>query len=128
MIYSCTADLPLPFDEALERVRAALAAEGFGVLTEIDVQATMKEKLNADYDPYVILGACNPPLAHRALSAQKDIGLFLPCNVIVYAQGGVVRVAAMRPTSAMSMLENDALAEVARSAEAKLEAVIARLA
>src|SRR5688500_4483644 len=93
-----------PYDEAIDRAKAALKEQGFGVLTEIDVRATMKEKLGADFRPYVILGACNPPLAQRALSADLGVGLLLPCNVIVYDNGdGTSSVEALDPESALGI-------------------------
>ena len=91
------------FEKAVERTREELQKEGFGVLTEIDVRATLKKKLDIDYDNYIILGACNPPFAYQALQVEKDIGLLLPCNVIVYEQEGEVFVSAIVPTVAMSM-------------------------
>ena len=114
------------YDEAVERTRAALKAEGFGVLTEIDVRRTMKEKLDADFRPYIILGACNPPLAHRALSAELGIGLLLPCNVVVYDNlDGTSSVEAMDPEAALGIVGDDpAIAAVAREARARLRRAI----
>ena len=110
------------YDDALEATKAALRIEGFGVLTEIDVKATMKEKLGAEFRRYDIIGACNPPLAHRALSVELDIGLLLPCNVIVYEdeRGGAV-VAALDPRQMMEVTGNPALREVATEARSRLE-------
>ena len=114
----------LPFEEAIVKVTEALGAEGFGVLTTIDVKATMKKKLNLDYENYTILGACNPEFAHKALKAEKEIGLLLPCNVIVYQTDDVVHVSAMLPSAAMSAIENDKIASVAEEVEHKLKRVI----
>jgi uncharacterized protein (DUF302 family) len=112
----------LPYDQAIERTRAALKDQGFGVLTEIDVKATMKAKLDADFRPYAILGACNPPLAHRALSADLGIGLLLPCNVVVYDNlDGTSTVEAMDPQAALALVgDNPAIADVAREARTRL--------
>jgi uncharacterized protein (DUF302 family) len=112
----------LSYDQAIERTRGALKEQGFGVLTEIDVKATMKAKLDADFRPYVILGACNPPLAHRALSADLGLGLLLPCNVVVYDNhDGTSTVEAMDPQAALGLVgDNPTLAEVAREAGTKL--------
>ena len=112
----------LPYDATIERTRAALKEQGFGVLTEIDVKATMKAKLDADFRPYVILGACNPPLAHRALSADLGIGLLLPCNVVVYDNlDGTTTVEAMDPEAALGLVgDNPAIAEVAREPRGSL--------
>ncbi len=123
------------FDKARSSTVEALKGQGFGVLTEIDVKATLKAKLDEDVNPYVILGACNPPLAHQALSAEPDIGLLLPCNVILYegdghtpgSEDGTVTVAAIRPTVAMGMVANEALAGIATEVEEKLRRVLASL-
>jgi len=114
----------LPFDEAVEQCRRSLAAEGFGVLTEIDVQATLKAKLDVDRDPYLILGACHPPSAHRALSAVPGIGVLLPCNVTVSVEGGKTVVRAMDPVAAMGVFEEPELAEVASTVGAALSRVV----
>lgn len=124
MQYGYKKEVSLPFVEALEETREALAAEGFGVLTEIDVQATLKKKLDVDFEKYLILGACNPPFAHKALLAEREIGLLLPCNVIVYEQDGKVYVSAILPTIAMQMVENESLQEIATAVEAKLKSAI----
>jgi len=121
--------LSLPYEQAVQRVTEALKVEGFGVLTEIDVQDTLKQKIGADFRRYVILGACNPPLAHRALSADLDVGLLLPCNVVVYEEGGRSVVVAVDPLAMLGVLAgNPEVADVAREARAKLERVIASLA
>ncbi len=112
-----------PYADTVERTKAALKEQGFGVLTEIDVKKTMKEKLDVDFRPYVILGACNPPLAHRALSSDLGIGLLLPCNVTVYDNGdGTSSVEFMDPVAALGIVGDDpTLAEVAREAKARLQ-------
>jgi len=117
----------LPYDQAIERTRALLKEEGFGVLTEIDVRKTMKEKLGAEFRRYVILGACNPPLAHRALEAELEIGLLLPCNVIVYEADGGSVVSVMDPNAALGIVGNAALGPVAQEARARLERIVSRL-
>lgn len=117
------------FETALARVTAALKAEGFGVLTEIDVQTTLKQKLDVDFRPYRILGACNPPLAHRALTAAPEVGLLLPCNVTVQqTAAGVVDVGLIDPLGLVTFTNNPALDPVAQEAREKLARVAASLA
>jgi uncharacterized protein (DUF302 family) len=117
------------YTDAVQKITAALQAEGFGVLTEIDVQATLKQKLNADFRRYTILGACNPPLAHRALSANLDVGLLLPCNVTVYEEGDGAVVTAVNPVLMLGALRDDPLVcDVADEAKVRLERAIASLA
>lgn len=128
MAYGITATVPLPFDEAVPAVRAALQAEGFGVLTEIDIAATLKAKLDVDVPPQMILGACNPPLAYRALEAEESIGLLLPCNVTVRAadeRSSIVE--ALDPDLMVSVTGNDALRPIAREAAERLRAALAAL-
>lgn len=123
--------LDMPYEEALEKVIAALKAEGFGVLTRIDVRATLKEKLGEDFRPYVILGACNPPLAHRALSQDPVVGLMLPCNVTVEENprgGSIARIANPEMMLTVgSLQDNPTLLEVAQQAKSRLERVAAAL-
>ena len=114
----------LPFDQAVQSCRDALAREGFGVLTEIDVQATLKKKLDVDRDPYLILGACHPPSAHRALTAVPEVGVLLPCNVTVSRENGKTVVRAMNPQAALGILNNPALDEVACEVAAALKRVV----
>ncbi len=114
----------MPFEEAVEKVTEELGKEGFGVLTTIDVKATMKKKLDVDYENYTILGACNPAFANKALQTEKEIGLLLPCNVIVYQEDESVYVSAILPTVSMNMVENAELAETAQEVEAMLKNVI----
>ena len=124
--YGLTAPVALPYDEATQAVRDALAAEGFGVLTEIDVRATLKKKLDVEFRPYVILGACNPPLAHRALAAETAIGLLLPCNVVVYAgdEPGSSVVAVLDPEVQLGVTGRDDLAPLAADVKARLVRVL----
>ena len=125
--YALTGKTSLPLPAAVARVREELKVEGFGVLTEIDVQATLKEKLDIDGEPYVILGACNPSLAHQALGAEPDLGVLLPCNVVVYERGGVTHVSAVDAERMLSIVENDELAPVAEDVRARLAAVVDRV-
>ena len=125
MSYYFSKDLEMSFEEAIAHVTEKLKDEGFGVLTEIDVKATLKKKLGADFRNYRILGACNPPLAHQALLAEDKIGTMLPCNVIVQEKGeGCVEVAAIDPIASMSAVENADLGSVAVEVQAKLKKVV----
>ena len=118
----------LSFSKTVEKLRAELAKEGFGVLTEIDVKGTLKKKLNVDFENYLILGACNPPFAYQALLAEHDIGLLLPCNVIVYEQGDDAFVTAIQPTVTMHAVQNPALDIIAKTIEQKLRHVVDAIA
>ena len=126
--YTLSATTPLPFADVVERVRAELKREGFGVLCEIDVQATLREKLGVEGEPYLILGACNPPLAHQALQAERELGVLLPCNVAVYQDGGETQISAIDPERMLSIVDNDELAPVAADVKARLGAVVERAA
>jgi uncharacterized protein (DUF302 family) len=117
----------LSFDEAIEKVTELLQGEGFGVLTEIDVTATMKKKLDVDYKPYRILGACNPPFAHRALEAENLIGVLMPCNVVVWDDGDHRIVATMDARMMSQLIDIPAVADMAVEVNAKLESVLAQL-
>jgi len=127
--YGLSTTVGLPFGEAVARVREEWAKEGFSILAEIDVRGTMKNKLDVDIRPYVILGACNPPLAHRALSAEPDIGVLLPCNVVVYTAGetGKSTITAMDPEAALALADNDALAPLAREVKDRLRRALTRV-
>ena len=127
--YGIGLTVDLPFEKAVERAREELAKEGFGILTEIDVKATLKKKLDVEFRPYVILGACNPPMAHQALQAEIDIGLLLPCNVVVYQadEPGKSVVAAMDPEEALKLTGNPGIESVARDVRIKLESALGRL-
>jgi uncharacterized protein (DUF302 family) len=128
--YGMTVNVSLDYAAAVQRVREELSKEGFGVLTEIDVQKTLKEKLDVGFRPYVILGACNPPLAHQALSAEREIGLLLPCNIIVYAgdKKGTSTVAAIDPVLQLERVHQPELKPVATNVRARLERVLQRVA
>jgi uncharacterized protein (DUF302 family) len=125
--YTLSETTTLPFVEAIERVRDELKAEGFGVLCEIDVQATLKEKLGVDGEPYTILGACNPPLAHQALEAEPDLGVLLPCNVVVYQRDGNTHISAIDAERMLSIVDNDQLAPIAADVKRRLGDVVARV-
>lgn len=124
--YGMRTHLNLPYDVAVQRVTEALKVEGFGVLTEIDVKSTLKKKLDVDFRQYIILGACNPPLAHRALSTELEIGLLLPCNVIVYededGEGSTVSI--VNPVTMLGMGINPSLEPVGTEADARLRRVL----
>ena len=126
--YSLAIETDRDFDEVLAATRAALADEGFGVLTEIDVKATMKAKLDVDRDEYVILGACNPPLAHQALQAEPELGVLLPCNVVVYRTGDRTRVSAVAAEQMLGMVGNAQLTPVAEEVAQRLDRVLAAIA
>ncbi len=112
------------FNDAIEKTKQALKQEGFGVLTEIDIKKTLKEKINVELDNYMILGACHPPSAYRSIQSEIEIGLMLPCNVIVYQKSNEVYVSAIKPSVAMGMIENNTLGEVASDIESRLKKVI----
>lgn len=123
--YGISRKLDISYEQAVEKATAALKDEGFGVLTEIDVKATLKTKLGADFQRYVILGACNPPLAHQALQAELEIGLMLPCNVIVYeTQDGGSVVSAINPMAALGVVDNSTLLGVAEQVTQKIQRVV----
>jgi uncharacterized protein (DUF302 family) len=125
--YTLSATHSLSFDETVALVRDELQAEGFGVLCEIDVKATMKEKLGLELEPYLILGACNPPLAHQALEAEPDIGVLLPCNVVVYRRGAETHVSAIDAERMLSIVGKEELTVVADEVRRRLNAVVERV-
>jgi len=124
MSYGFSKTVSLPYEQAIEKVTEELKKEGFGVLTTIDVRDTLKKKLDVDFNKYVILGACNPPFAHKALVAEEQIGLLLPCNVIVYEKNGRTIVAAFDPMTMAALVENEALKTIAEEVTARLQRVI----
>jgi len=126
--YTLSTTTALGFTEAADRVREELKSEGFGVLCEIDVQATLKEKLGVEGEPYLILGACNPPLAHQALLTEPDLGVLLPCNVVVYTRNGQTHISAVDAERMLSIVGNDELATVAADVRSKLARVVERAA
>jgi uncharacterized protein (DUF302 family) len=119
--------LNMPVEQAIERVTGALKEEGFGILTTIDVKETMKQKLDVEFEPYFILGACNPQLAHRALGAVHDVGLLLPCNVIVHSHGEQTHVEVADPIAMLGIVQNDALEGIAQEARSRLQRAVQRL-
>ncbi len=126
--YGFRAALPMPYEAAIEKARVALKAEGFGILTEIDIKATLKQKLDADFRRYIILGACNPNLAHQALQKELEIGLLLPCNVIVYeTDEGQSVVSIVDPMTMLSVAEGAGLQDIAAEAKARLTRVLESL-
>lgn len=128
MSYYFSKTLDTTFEDAIEKTTEALKEEGFGVLTEIDIKATLKKKLDVDFKKYQILGACNPPLAHKALTSEDHIGLMLPCNVIVQEhENGDVEVSAVDPVASMQAIENDELGEVAQQVRDLLKKIINNL-
>ena len=127
MDYGITVRTHLPFAEAVARVRQALKDQGFGVLTEIDVQATLRDKLGQDMEDYLILGACNPPLAHRALDADRKIGLLLPCNVVVRTAGAQTIIEALNPQVMAEVADQPSLRPVADEATSRIRAALGAL-
>ncbi len=124
MRYGYTKAVTRDFAEVVRRTKEELGKAGFGVMFDIDMQATLRQKIGVEFDRYVIIGACNPPLAHEALSAEREIGLLLPCNVIVYEKDGAVFVSAVVPTVAMQGIDNERVKAVAVEAEKRLKNVI----
>ncbi len=127
MSYHFSKNVNMSFNETINKVTEELKKEGFGVLTTIDVKETLKKKLDVDFKRYTILGACSPPNAYKALQAEEDIGLMLPCNVIVYESEGGTTVSLIKPNAAMGMIDNPQLKEVAAVVENKMEKVFNRL-
>jgi uncharacterized protein (DUF302 family) len=127
MTYYNTVVLDLSYDEAVPRVKEAFKEQGFGTLTEIDVRATLREKIGAEVEPYVILGACNPELAHRALEAEREIGVLLPCNVVVRATGDTTTVQALDPDIMVRLPGNPAIQDIADEASRRISAALSAL-
>ncbi len=127
MQYGFSKTVNLSFDQTVEKVTEELKKEGFGVLTTIDVRETLKKKLDVDFKRYTILGACNPPFAHKALQAEEEIGLLLPCNVIVYEKGSSTVVSAFDPMAMMKVIDNEKMAPIAREVQDRIKRVIERM-
>jgi len=125
MKYGISKTVPLSYQQTIEKVTEELKKEGFGILTTIDVSDTLKKKLDVDFPKYIILGACNPPFAHKALTAEEEIGLLLPCNVIVYEKDGATHLSAFNPSIIKSLIDNPALEPIVAEARERLERVIA---
>ena len=123
-MYGYKKQVNLTYHDAVAKTREELAKQGFGVLTEVDVKATLKKKLNAEFDDYIILGACNPPFAYQALQVVKDVGMMMPCNVVVFRDNGQTFVKAVMPTALMNLIQNDKLKPIAEEIESKLKKVV----
>ncbi len=125
-LYGFSVEVPIPYEEAVERTREELSKQGFGVLTEIDVKETLKKKLDVDFRPYIILGACNPPIAHQALSEEADLGLLLPCNVVVYATDdeNKTMVSSIDPVVQLGVTGREELKPLAKKVRGMLEAAL----
>ena len=124
MQYGFSKTVDMPYEKAIEKVTAELKKEGFGVLTTIDVKETLKQKINVDFKKYVILGACNPPIAHKALQEEEELGLLLPCNVIVYERGNKTVVSIFDPMVMTWIIENDNMKPIASEVQEKLQRVL----
>jgi len=124
MQYGFSKTVDIPFEQTIEKVTAELKKEGFGVLTSIDVKDTLKQKINVDFKKYTILGACNPPIAHKALQEEEEIGLLLPCNVVVYEKDGKTRVSIFDPMVMTWIMENDQMKPIAIEVQEKLQRVL----
>lgn len=123
-MYGYKKQINISFEETISKTKEELSKEGFGVLTEIDVKATLKKKLDVDFDKYIILGACNPEFAYKALQTERDIGLLLPCNIIIYEKDNAVFVSAIKPSVAMNMVDDKNLKAIAEQVEEKLKRVV----
>lgn len=124
MQYGFSKTIDIPYEQAIEKVTAELKKEGFGVLTFIDVKETLKQKINVDFKKYAILGACNPPIAHKALQTEEELGLLLPCNVIVYEKDGRTQVSIFDPMVMTWIIENDNMKPIASEVQEKLQRVL----
>jgi uncharacterized protein (DUF302 family) len=124
MQYGFSKTVDMPYEQAIEKVTAELKKEGFGVLTSIDVKETLKQKINVDFKKYAILGACNPPIAHRALQEEEDLGLLLPCNVVVYEKDNKTRVSIFDPMVMTWIIKNDNMTPIATEVQEKLQRVL----